>query len=518
MRYKSKIIIILCSILAKSLFASFDGPNSTTWENKITDLILSEKSIIVKQNYGFSSECNARHYELVYKINTTNNLIKSYVRKEHYQMDCENEPAIYDHVEFDEFFEPSENILILNDLIKTPIINLSTSTFLFSMKDFNIKTKIKRTILFQPDFNYFELNCNPTQYITNHNYSFTMLSNNPSPSNLFEISNVSEELEINNIFFWNNQIVIQWNHRECPGDEVWSYSHFISICDLNKTNLNFLNLAYSKITNESKLYFNESLVLNNLSQSNNQKKFDLRQKVVKLTPKTWYGHFCQAWLLEYEKDPYFESDSFLAAINEYELSAKLNPNSAFTYNNLALLYRQFGRYNEAIETYNKALVVNPKHSYSYNNLGVIYDVLKQPNKAVSNYFLAIESSSNYSEPYYNMAGLVYKLTNSFYNVFLSLIIIDKAINLSPFFTQYQQDRNKYLKAIDNYITAFSNSTNLSYSYKNTPSESNLKNIFNKLYVNYFYEKNYKKLLLILNDHYDNLSIYNYICKQMSLNL
>jgi tetratricopeptide (TPR) repeat protein len=51
---------------------------------------------------------------------------------------------------------------------------------------------------------------------------------------------------------------------------------------------------------------------------------------------------------------------------------QFNPKYYLAYSNLATLYMDQGRLDDAITWYKKAIDVNPRESYAYHNLGKIY--------------------------------------------------------------------------------------------------------------------------------------------------
>lgn len=51
---------------------------------------------------------------------------------------------------------------------------------------------------------------------------------------------------------------------------------------------------------------------------------------------------------------------------------RLYPNGAKVHNNLGIVYKKFGRYEEAISQYKKALAIDPDYAGAYYNLGLIY--------------------------------------------------------------------------------------------------------------------------------------------------
>ena len=74
-----------------------------------------------------------------------------------------------------------------------------------------------------------------------------------------------------------------------------------------------------------------------------------------------------------------------------------HPDTATTYNNLGILYKNIGEYDKALDYYLKALAIKEKvlgtdHPYTaqtYNNLGVLYDNMGEYDKALDYYLKAL---------------------------------------------------------------------------------------------------------------------------------
>jgi len=69
---------------------------------------------------------------------------------------------------------------------------------------------------------------------------------------------------------------------------------------------------------------------------------------------------------------YRERGEFNNAIRHYTVGLKLAPNSPNSYNNLATIYKDFGRLAEAMDCYKKALELDGSQHWLYNNIGVIF--------------------------------------------------------------------------------------------------------------------------------------------------
>ncbi|MBK8555840.1 MAG: tetratricopeptide repeat protein [Lewinellaceae bacterium] len=106
---------------------------------------------------------------------------------------------------------------------------------------------------------------------------------------------------------------------------------------------------------------------------------------------------------EREKDPTL----FSAAQQRQELVLMLSPNAPYAFNELGLLARRNGKYQESITYFNKALEVAPTWPLAQTNLcGSLLD-LDHIDEAIIHCNLAIESDSLFAQAYYNL-GVAYR--------------------------------------------------------------------------------------------------------------
>lgn len=100
--------------------------------------------------------------------------------------------------------------------------------------------------------------------------------------------------------------------------------------------------------------------------------------------------------------------NLLAAVTQFALAARLDPKNARIQQELAMAYRDLGKYREAEQHFKKALTLKPDFPDAWNNLATLYLLTKQWDKAIRCTQKAV-ASVNYGTPQfaYNNMGLAY---------------------------------------------------------------------------------------------------------------
>ena len=95
---------------------------------------------------------------------------------------------------------------------------------------------------------------------------------------------------------------------------------------------------------------------------------------------------------------------------KYEEIIKLDPLNLQSYNNLGLIHKQIGNFDEAIKLFNRAIKIDSSYQNAYNNLGIVY--LEKGNffNAIDNFTKLISINSNQFAAYCNL-GLCYEKIN-----------------------------------------------------------------------------------------------------------
>lgn len=92
--------------------------------------------------------------------------------------------------------------------------------------------------------------------------------------------------------------------------------------------------------------------------------------------------------------------------NLWESAAKINPNSARTYNNLGDVYTNEGNITFAIQSFEKAINLNPFYAEAHHNLANAYLKNQQIQLAEQHYFKALEINPNLYQSYYQL-GIIH---------------------------------------------------------------------------------------------------------------
>ena len=161
-----------------------------------------------------------------------------------------------------------------------------------------------------------------------------------------------------------------------------------------------------------------------------QKAHDLYRKADERAANTLYDKAKYAKLLFdyadflYKYGKYKESEKIYQRqiAHSEELYGNENADTATSYNNIGLVYKNQGDYDKALECYFKALEIwekvlgkeHPDTSISYNNIGAVYDSQGDYAKALEYYFKALEIREKVlgkehpdTATLYNNIGLVY---------------------------------------------------------------------------------------------------------------
>ena len=118
-----------------------------------------------------------------------------------------------------------------------------------------------------------------------------------------------------------------------------------------------------------------------------------------------------------ESFKFFNEQKLEQSKSKYEEIIELDPLNLQSHNNLGLIHKQIGNFDEAIKFFNKAIKIDSSYQNAYNNLGIVF--LEKGNffNAIDNFKKLISINSHQFAAYCNL-GLCYEKTNK----------IEKAIN------------------------------------------------------------------------------------------
>jgi len=97
-----------------------------------------------------------------------------------------------------------------------------------------------------------------------------------------------------------------------------------------------------------------------------------------------------------------------AAAKYYKKAVKIDPNFAFAWDNLGLMYRKQKKYDKAIDAYNKSLSIDPTGPMPLQNLAVVYAYQKKYQKAIDAYTQLSEYDKDNPEIYYGIGQIQYQ--------------------------------------------------------------------------------------------------------------
>lgn len=119
------------------------------------------------------------------------------------------------------------------------------------------------------------------------------------------------------------------------------------------------------------------------------------------------------------------------------------------FNNRGIEYSKLHKADEAINDFTKAIEFMPNYADAYNNRGHQLEVIGDYKNALIDYYKAIEFEKTDDKQiyYYNAARLESIIGSENY----ALVLLDKAIELNPEFTQAVELKEKFKNKFANYI-------------------------------------------------------------------
>ena len=148
---------------------------------------------------------------------------------------------------------------------------------------------------------------------------------------------------------------------------------------------------------------------------------------------------------------YYKMKNYDEAINNFNISIKLNNNVHVTYVNRGSVFEDLEEFEKAIEDYKKAIEINPKAYQAYNNIGNIYTKIGKFDESIKN--LQIATLSNEFLPFYNLGCLFNRLNKNEE----AIKSFNKSIELNPTHISSYRNRaytnlrfKKFILAINDY--------------------------------------------------------------------
>ncbi len=203
---------------------------------------------------------------------------------------------------------------------------------------------------------------------------------------------------------------------------------------------------------------------------------------------------------------YQNQKKYQKAMQYYKTAIGLNDNID-ALNNLGVIYKELGDYNQALIQLNNALKKDGKKASIYYNIGNVYKSLDDYSKAIIFFKKALEYDSNF-KPVYNNLGTVYEELKEYDD---AISIYQKGLKIDPnnpklhynlgisyeFKNQLDSALNEYIATIKinpNLVEAYNN---LGVIYEKKDNLKEAKNCFNKaLTLNPLYMKALNNLGLV----------------------
>ena len=104
---------------------------------------------------------------------------------------------------------------------------------------------------------------------------------------------------------------------------------------------------------------------------------------------------------------YMENGEYDTAILKFKKAIEIDPNFAFSWDNLGVCYRKSNQYEEAIEAYKKSLEINPEGRMPLMNIAVTYNLKKEFDEAITYYNKFISIYKDDPEGYYGLGLILY---------------------------------------------------------------------------------------------------------------
>jgi len=202
---------------------------------------------------------------------------------------------------------------------------------------------------------------------------------------------------------------------------------------------------------------------------------------------------------------------FQNAVSSFEKAIRIDPNYLDAYCNLGIVFSELGDLHKAKNCYEKVIRINPGHLIASNNLGVIFSELGDLQKAKNCYEKTIKINLNYAEAYNNLGGIFKELkefqkAKSNFNKAIEINpnFVDAHYNLGKIFLEFgdiQKAKNCFEKILqiepDNINSINALSTLVGF-YKIDYKSVDDKNSFKKLIISLFKKGNIKTSLFFKN--------------------
>lgn len=104
---------------------------------------------------------------------------------------------------------------------------------------------------------------------------------------------------------------------------------------------------------------------------------------------------------------FMEEGDYSNAIPKFKKAIEIDPNFAFSWDNLGVCYKKTNQYEQAITAYKKSLDINPDGRLPLMNIAVTYNLKKEYEQAIKYYNKFISIYRDDPEGYYGLGLILY---------------------------------------------------------------------------------------------------------------
>ena len=104
---------------------------------------------------------------------------------------------------------------------------------------------------------------------------------------------------------------------------------------------------------------------------------------------------------------FMEEGDYTNAIPKFKKAIEIDPNFAFSWDNLGVCYKKTNQYEQAITAYKKSLDINPDGRLPLMNIAVTYNLKKEYEQAIKYYNKFISIYRDDPEGYYGLGLILY---------------------------------------------------------------------------------------------------------------
>ena len=82
------------------------------------------------------------------------------------------------------------------------------------------------------------------------------------------------------------------------------------------------------------------------------------------------------------------------------------PNLAEAHNNLGIVFKELGKFNESIDSYQRAIQIKSDYAEAFKNIGNVLIMTNKVDEAISNYEKAIKINTNFIKTFVKVGNFL----------------------------------------------------------------------------------------------------------------